>query len=506
MKIVNVMNFVRQCEPRFENADPVLFESTRNRLALVNEFALPNTFLLQYDVLCDEKYVMLFKENAGENTEFGLWYEIVAPLTDAVGLPYRSEKGWQWDWHIIPGFSMGYTPSEREMLIDQAMKKFKEVFGYYPKTVGSWLIDTHTVNYLTEHYEISALCNCRDQVNVDAYSLVGGYFNQAYYPSKTNMFTPAQTAENRINVPMFRLLGASPIHNYDETKFSTRKKEYGQIGWTLEPVWYSGYTPEIVDWFFRSYFVNEDLGFSYAQLGQENGFELVREVNAPLRMQIEKALKIPGVRFQKMCDTGDAFRTRYPGKTPATAVVATDNWDTPDIQSVYYDCQKYVINVFRYEKQLFIRAWYLFDDTVCDHYLTKPCESFYALYENMPIVDTARQQADKTRDIGLLIDEDATPFTAEKDGEGVLLIRWGEKSVRLSENAVCIQNADTLTFFMPKDLYSVSPQGEKLCFRYGENEYAMTVQGAQITQTEEKILMRGENIAFFPESKADMNQ
>ena len=96
------------------------------------------------------------------------------------------------------------------MLIDEAMRKFKEVFDYYPKTVACWMIDTHTINYLTDHYDVSTLAICRDQVNFDAYTLIGGYFNQAYYPSRSNMFTPAQSDECRVNVPMFRLLGPAP--------------------------------------------------------------------------------------------------------------------------------------------------------------------------------------------------------------------------------------------------------------------------------------------------------
>ena len=164
MKILNVMNFVRQCEPRSESADKVLFSTTKAELELMKELDVENTFLLQYDTLCDPKYVELFKNEITDKTELGLWYEIVEEMTDAVGLPYRSEFGWSWDWHIIPGFSMGYEVKEREMLIDEAMNKFKEVFGYYPKTVASWLMDTHTVNYLTDRYEISAMGNCRDQV------------------------------------------------------------------------------------------------------------------------------------------------------------------------------------------------------------------------------------------------------------------------------------------------------------------------------------------------------
>ena len=119
MKIVNIMNFVRRIDERMENSTQRLLAFTAQQLRLVNEFGLDNTFLLQYDALCDGDFVSLFKNEATEKTELGLWYEIVEPLTTACGMPYRSKMGWKWDWHIIPGFPMAYTPRQREMLIDE---------------------------------------------------------------------------------------------------------------------------------------------------------------------------------------------------------------------------------------------------------------------------------------------------------------------------------------------------------------------------------------------------
>ena len=68
MKVINIMNFVRQYEPRRTNKDHLMFEVIKEQLKFVNEEKLDNTFLLQYDVLCDENYVKLFKENVKENT------------------------------------------------------------------------------------------------------------------------------------------------------------------------------------------------------------------------------------------------------------------------------------------------------------------------------------------------------------------------------------------------------------------------------------------------------
>ena len=87
MKIVNIMNFVRRIDERMENSTERLLAFAAEELALVNEYGVDNTFLLQYDAVCDEDFVSLFKNKATNKTELGLWYEIVEPLTSACGIP-----------------------------------------------------------------------------------------------------------------------------------------------------------------------------------------------------------------------------------------------------------------------------------------------------------------------------------------------------------------------------------------------------------------------------------
>ena len=40
MKIINIMNFVRQCDPRMENSERILYETTAAEVALVKEYGL----------------------------------------------------------------------------------------------------------------------------------------------------------------------------------------------------------------------------------------------------------------------------------------------------------------------------------------------------------------------------------------------------------------------------------------------------------------------------------
>lgn len=87
MKIVNVMNFVRQCDPRSEIIDKALVPTTKGQMRLVKAMNIEHTFLLQYDTLCDSKYIDFFNAESTEKTELGLWFEIVEELTDAVGIP-----------------------------------------------------------------------------------------------------------------------------------------------------------------------------------------------------------------------------------------------------------------------------------------------------------------------------------------------------------------------------------------------------------------------------------
>ena len=495
MKVVNIMNFARSYEPRDLEAEEMLCETTRQQLELVNELKVDATFLLQYDVISNPEFVDMIKARAGENIELGFWYEVVEPLTTACGMPYESERGWKWDWFIKPGFSVSYTLKEREILIDEAMRKFKEVFGYYPRTVGSWLLDTHTVNYLCDNYEIDALCFCRDQVNTDAYTFVGGYFNQAYYPSRNNYYTPAGSNKTQLNVPVFRLLGPDPIYNYDNGKYASAERKRGPYTMEIVHDISSGRNPMITDWYLENYFRNENLGFAYMQIGQENSFAKY-DIIDPLKMQIEKVLALGDVKIEKMCDTGRAFKQKY-NSTPSTAVCALNNWDTPDCQSVFYDSQLYTANVMRYDKKVFIRAFYMFDDRIPDPYETTPCTTFDAVYENLPLVDTHYQKGSTDGGYGIVLDEDATAFTAKKTGDEELTISWNDKKVVFQKNQILLYNCNLL-FTNNMNNTKISVFSKIINYEYKGTKYALEISGADIDQQGNIITIKGDNITLTP--------
>ncbi len=498
MKSVNIMNFARQCEPRDADTDKLLFQTTKAQLEMLLELQVPHTFLLQYDTLCDPRYVSLFCENRSELTETGLWYEIVEPLTTACGMAYESAYGWKWDWHIRPGFSMAYPPEARDRLIDEAMRKYKEVFGSYPAVVGSWLLDTRTACRLKDRYDVQCLCICRDQTNTDAYSLVGGYFNGAYYPSRSNLFTPAQTKENTLDVPVFRLLGPSPIHNYDGKKFlSAGTKDKNVIFWTLEPVWFAGADARFERALLDDLFGSATLNFAYAQIGQENSFA-GSDILSPLRRQIDYLRQRGDVRFEKMSETAERFNSRFGFTTPPTVSASLKNWDSEDLQSVYYQCKNYVANLFRDGDRVFLRAFYLFDETVPEHYLTDTCESFFALYENLPLVDTVVWAEDIRADIGLTLDTQGADFAFARLCDTQAKVSWGEKSVVFTEDGIETTGLCAMTYDLMHTTAQVSAAAHEVRYAYKGANYALLTNG-DVSLKGRVLTIRGENLRLIPQ-------
>ncbi len=254
-------------EPRRPERD--MLRAVHEQLKLMNEHSLKGTFQLQYDALIREEFTDIFTKLDKEQYEIGVWFEIVQPQVEAIGLDWTGR--YPWDWHTHCGFSVGYTREQREKLVDVLYGKFKEIFGYYPRVFGSWLYDTHTLRYIEEKYGADAFCMCKEQYGTDGYTLWGGYYGQAYYPSKTNYFMPAKNRENQINIPIFRMLGSDPVYQYDAGLNIDREKINGQSVVSLEPVYAgSGANRQWFDWYMRENFNGECLSFGYAQAGQEN--------------------------------------------------------------------------------------------------------------------------------------------------------------------------------------------------------------------------------------------
>lgn len=381
-RIINIINFIRQTDYRVEDADRKLYETVCRQVELVNRYNLPATFLLEYDALINPLYQNLLKTKLKEGSEIGAWWELTQPQIEAAGLKWRGE--YSWVSHANIAFSTGYTKEERERLVDVYMQKFKEIFGYYPKSVGSWFIDAHTLAYMHDKYGIEASCNCKDQIGTDGYTLWGGYWNQAYYPSRLNAYMPAQTAEGQIPVPIFRMLGSDPIYQYDDGLGNERQ---GVI--SLEPVYpHAGMNRKWVDYFFDALTDGSCLAFGYAQAGQENSFtwDNMRkglEMQMPLIDSLRRAGRL---RVETLGESGRWFRKNFK-LTPATAVTTVSDVRGEGNKTVWYDSRNYRANLLWEKGRFRFRDIHLFDERFKSEYLDKPGTGNQFLFYTLPVID-----------------------------------------------------------------------------------------------------------------------
>lgn len=385
-RIVNIINFVRAIEPRDINVtEDVLYETVLNQAELMQEYGLTGTFLLQYDALVMPRYQKLMKELVSKGFEVGGWWEITQPHVEAAGMHWRGR--YPWDWHADVGFATGYTPQEREKLVDVYMDKFHSVFGEYPTSVGSWFIDAHTLAYMHEKYGIVASCNCKDQVGTDGYTLWGGYWNQAYYPSRLNGYMPAQTEEGQIPVPIFRMLGSDPVYQYDTGLGHTIQ---GVI--TLEPVYPdAGGSETWVRRFLDAICEAPCIGFNYAQAGQENSFTW-KAMGKALKMQFSllDSLEEAGrIRLETLGASGRWFRENYRVTPPTSVTVLEDTYGNGN-RTVWYDSRFYRANILWDGESVRFRDIHIFDERVKSDYVDSKGTSNQCIYEACPVLDGFR--------------------------------------------------------------------------------------------------------------------
>ena len=381
-RIVNFINFVRDIEPRIESYTPeVLFETTRLEAEAIHQYGFHGTWLLQYDALIDTRYQDMMREEMAHGCEVGGWWEITQPHVEAAGYEWRGR--YPWDWHADKGFAVGYTQEERERLVDVYMEKFKEIFGCYPNSIGSWFIDAHTLAYMREKYKIEGCCMCRDQVGTDGYTLWGGYWHGAYYPSRVNAYMPAQTKAGQIDLPVFRMLGSDPLYQY-----SAGVGGSVQSVCTMEPTYVNAQQPEWVAWYLRCQTEDPALGYTYFQAGQENSFtwpvfQRGYEVQLPQIAQLQKDGKL---RVETLIETARNFMKQYP-TTPATACTAMSDYTDRDGKTVWFNSRFYRTNILWQGDRMTVRDIHLFDERVVSPYYDKVCTSNQCIYMTQPLVD-----------------------------------------------------------------------------------------------------------------------
>lgn len=490
---LNIVNFVRAADWR---VDPeLLYQTYENHLKICVEYGFPSTFLFQYDALANPRYVDALSVIPDEKRELGVWLEMAREQIERVGLPWAGRPEYQWDWHTNPDMLMAYTQEQRKLLIDELMDRFYSTFGYYPSAAGSWLLDSFSMEYMTEKYGVDAFLVCKEQYGTDGYTLWGGYYNQGYYPSRKNMLMPGQTVEGQIPSPVFRMLGCDPIYQYDQGRDEHYNPKQQQVI-SMETVYpKSGGDPAWVDWFLDTNFRNESMGFAYTQAGQENSFLWEEDrVGAGITMQFEKfkAMVEEGVLEPiTVGELGRWFKKTYT-LTPATAVSALEDWQDRGRQSVWYDSKRYRVNWIRDEGAVGIRDMHLFDERHPERYLTATESSPRAVYDTLPVVNNYLWSGDDICATWKLTRPDSDEaaegriVTSKDQGNGVLRLEIQADGGQM----VCLCGEEQLQLQFPEQRFDLllryrsmdetirtAVEPNRVSFSHCGTAYSLTVTG-----------------------------
>ncbi len=504
-RIVNIVNFIRLLEPRDSAiTEEVLYQTVVKQVEILKRYHLKGTFLLQYDALMDSRYQKLLKSLPKDEFEIGAWWEIPQPLVENAGMKWRGR--YPWDWRANIGFSTGYTQQQRKKLVDTYMRDFKKIFGYYPQSVASWFIDAYSLNYMYLKYHIVASANCKDQYGTDGYTLWGGYWNQAYYPSKTNAYMPAQHESGQIPVPVFRMLGSDPVRQYDNGLGNSRQ---GVV--TLEPVYrFGGGDSAWVHWFFNQMINDESLAFAYTQAGQENSFtwkamEKGYELQMPLIAQLRNEHKLD---VETLAESGKWFSSHFK-VTPATAVTVTHDIVQSDAKTVWYDSRFYRTNFIWRNGSLRIRDVHLFNEKFPSDYYANVATSNECRYFTLPFTDGYLWSRNDTL-AGLRFKADidgkeillkGDSVTVTKTAAGDLQITWRLRSVpgkfviTCSEQKMAIQFTGSSKMRWHLDLTTAGNiklpftaiQATRIDCRFENFTYHVTARAGKFTKTGDAI-------------------
>lgn len=381
--IVNIYNFIRMSHVEPSRFIPDDFETIRNQIILVKQYGFPATYALKYDALMEPRYQRLLREYLDEEDEVSAWWEITRELCQRAGVLFRGRGTEEHDDRVDSAYSIGYEPEERKRLVDAYMADFHRVFGRYPGTIGSWVLDSVTLAYAAERYGVLGGAICRDQLGTDGFTLWGGYPNGIYYPSRKNEFIPAQTPEEQLPVPMFRLLGPDPIYNFEQDARPGLQGVY-----TLEPSWLIGRDPKWISWFFHCLTEEDRLGVGYAHVGQENNFlwENIRPGFAP-QLDRVKVLRAQGkVRVETMANSAAWFRRKY-SLTPPMTFQASRDWDRQrQLSAQWYAGSCYRVGFLGEQGHLRIRDFFLYRQDYPSRYWDRAMTGGKSTFDALPVL------------------------------------------------------------------------------------------------------------------------
>lgn len=309
---------------------------------IVRSYNYPATWLLTYDAIRSEE-VNSELEKFDQNQELGIFLEISKELADEVGVTYNDNVAWHYPNNV---FLSGYNQDERRLLIDKIFETFKDKYGSFPVSVGSWWTDSYSLSYMKDKYGIQANLTCSDQYKTDNYQLWGQYFSSPYYPSYIHSGIPGE-----MDIVMVQWASRDPLNGYYNSLYSTQDYHVGEVNLDIK------YFEKLI----RTYLLEQENSTSHIVVGLESDLSPGAYKGGEFDKQIGvvSSLEEEGVRVVTMKDYSDYFMSNY-DKSPVFFINSKDLvgsrkttywYNSPNYRiGIHYDESNYDIEIFDLRK------------------------------------------------------------------------------------------------------------------------------------------------------------
>ncbi len=231
---ITIVNPLRGPQLGLENQD--LVASLKSQWQYTKDASVSATWLWQYSALENNQMTNLAKAEM-QNQEHGIFLEIDKNTAQKSEVQYRGKNQW---YHSDGLLLVSYDLYERHKIIDTTFNKFKSVFGYYPTSVGAWWVGAEPIEYMKQKYGITAVLQCSDQFNTDAYSIWGTPWSIPYLSRPDNATVPAKDYESSSKAVVMQWAPRDPNRAYgDSVTHSTfSMQDYATKGYDLRYIQY----------------------------------------------------------------------------------------------------------------------------------------------------------------------------------------------------------------------------------------------------------------------------
>lgn len=369
-----------------------ILDTPSKQYEIIKKDNLPATWLVRYDALIDPN-VQNFLKGLDPSQDIGIFFEITPALTRDAGVSYNQGA----TWHVAKSVLLtGYSPGDRNKLIDTAMKKYKEVFNKNPKSVGAWWIDANSLNYMKDKYQIEANLDVSDQYMTDGYQVWGQYWSTPFYPSKSNALVPAQSSDQKIGVVTMQWAPRDPFNGYGNGVFE------------------STYSVQAND------YILHNLGIDYFEkllkiypettIGLENDFNF-SEFGPEYQRQLELIVKekaLGNINVLSMAGFAQKYMRAYPNISPNVIIQADDPLGSGG-KVVWINTPKYRVGWFYNQEGSSIRDLRKFNDRSEEGCLKVACDELKLALDSRTAIDDGNYMSSWVLDEGQISDVKVTP-------------------------------------------------------------------------------------------------